>query len=132
MRIFYWLRVSWKLFLRRFRSINSFCKECGRDVHDFVVSDEIWNKVEPHIDRGYILCYDCFCEKCRRLRLPCVYKIAPLRHQKTFLTEWRGEDGKKYGGEVFGNDWDDAEANAKALGLGTVIGEKICEFDWPI
>lgn len=28
---------------------------------------------------------------------------------KTFLTEWRGRDGKTYGGEVNGTDWDDAE-----------------------
>lgn len=59
-----------KLFLRNFFLLNSFCKECGRKVHDFYVSDDIWELVKPHIKYGKVLCYDCFCDKCKEVGLP--------------------------------------------------------------
>lgn len=76
MRLFYWLRIKYKLTKRRFMLINSFCKHCGRDVHDFVADDEIWAKVEPLIKDGYILCYDCFVEKCKDARIQEVWKLS--------------------------------------------------------
>lgn len=37
------------------------CKDCGRNVYDFTVSSNIWEKV---IDRkGGVWCYDCFCNR---------------------------------------------------------------------
>ena len=36
------------------------CRNCGRTVHDFHVSDEIWNNVIGHSDG--VWCWDCFCE----------------------------------------------------------------------
>ena len=73
--LFYYLRVSYKLFKRRYFSINSFCKECGRDVHDFSVDNEVWEKVDKTIKRGHVLCYDCFCKKCDQLNLPTIWKL---------------------------------------------------------
>lgn len=62
-KLFYYLRIHWKLFLRKHFSIHMFCKRCGRTVtskYDFDVSDEEWNKVESKIKYGYILCYPCY------------------------------------------------------------------------
>ncbi len=69
------LIVLIKLVLCKFLDLESFCKECGRKVHDFSVDDKIWNKIEPHIKYGNVLCYDCFCEKCKKLMLPQVWKL---------------------------------------------------------
>jgi hypothetical protein len=60
-----WLRVSYKLLRCRFRLVPSFCKVCGRDVHDFIAPGDVWQKVEPLIKRGNVVCYDCFCELCQ-------------------------------------------------------------------
>jgi len=78
MNSFYWLRVNYKRIKKRFCLIDSFCKHCGRDVHDFVVDDEVWAKVEPLIKHGNVLCYDCFAEKCREAGLPGVWKLSVL------------------------------------------------------
>jgi hypothetical protein len=55
--------------------INSFCKNCGRDVHDYIVPDEVWAKVRPTIKNGNVLCYDCFCDKCAAHGLPAVWRL---------------------------------------------------------
>lgn len=39
------------------------CEDCGRNVHDFHVSDNLWNKVSKE---NQVLCYDCFCDRCDR------------------------------------------------------------------
>ena len=58
---------------------NSFCKNCGRDIHDFIVSDEIWENVEPYISNyGHTLCYDCFCEICPKIGLSPVWRLEKL------------------------------------------------------
>ena len=71
-------RLLWKLWLRRHRCIDSFCKVCGRTVHDFIAPDEVWAQVQPHIKRGNVLCYDCFCDLCAKLGLPSVWRLSPL------------------------------------------------------
>ena len=53
--------------------INSFCRECGHDVRDFVAPDDVWHKVAKHIKRGNTLCYNCFCDKCNEIGLPNVW-----------------------------------------------------------
>jgi len=78
MRLFYWFRVHVKLFLRRFVLLNSFCKHCGRRVHDFLVSDDVWRRIEPSIRVGNVLCYDCFCETCVNAGLPSVWRLEPI------------------------------------------------------
>ena len=76
MGLFYFLRIQYKLLKRRYStSVASFCKRCGRDIHDFVVEDKVWEKVEKHIKYGYTLCYDCFCELCLKEDLPSVWKL---------------------------------------------------------
>ncbi|OPY57151.1 MAG: hypothetical protein A4E55_01833 [Pelotomaculum sp. PtaU1.Bin035] len=75
MKLFYYIRVKFKLILKKFFIVPSFCKECGRNVHDFVVDDNIWHKVSRYIKNGHVLCYDCFCEKCRHAGLPDVWKL---------------------------------------------------------
>jgi len=45
---------------------------CGRDVHDFVAPDEIWEKVTAETGMN-VLCYDCFCDICQELGLPSVW-----------------------------------------------------------
>ena len=55
-----------KLFLRRFLDINSFCKQCGRQVRDYDAPDKLWKYyIEPAIKKGDTLCYNCFCDYCR-------------------------------------------------------------------
>ncbi len=76
MGVFNWLRVRWKLWLRKRRPIPSFCKHCGRDVHDFHVPDDVWKVIEPYIRDGYTLCYDCFCESCIELGLPATWFLS--------------------------------------------------------
>lgn len=71
-----WLRLHWKLFLRRFRCIDMFCKQCGRDCWDFAVPNDTWAQVAPHIQHGNVLCYDCF---------------ARLAHRLGIATHWRLE-----------------------------------------
>lgn len=58
--------------------MDSYCKECGRNVHDFVAPDEVWEKVEPLIKHGTVLCYDCFCEKCKAISVFPVWRLVPL------------------------------------------------------
>ena len=55
--------------------INSFCKQCGRDVYDFQVSDKIWNCIHPKIKRGNVLCYECFCKTCEEVGICNVWKL---------------------------------------------------------
>jgi len=38
------------------------CRDCGRNVHDFIVPDKIWNIVIGR-DGGGVWCYDCFCNR---------------------------------------------------------------------
>ena len=37
------------------------CEDCGRNVHDFSVPDDLWQQVYGSNDG--ILCYDCFCNR---------------------------------------------------------------------
>ncbi len=74
-----WLRVRVKLILRRFVLLDSFCKHCGRRVHDFAAPDDVWLKVQPSIRLGNVLCYDCFCEACLKVGLPGVWR---LKHEQ--------------------------------------------------
>ena len=75
------IRLYYKLFVTRVLGfhVESYCKHCGRIVHDYSAPDEIWEKVEPHIKHGHILCYDCFCEVCYRLGLPCVWQLEMMK-----------------------------------------------------
>ena len=69
------------VFLKKFKckvlrlQTKSFCKHCGKDVHDFSAPDDIWDKIEPTIKHGNVLCYDCFCEYCGKLGLPTTWKL---------------------------------------------------------
>lgn len=40
------------------------CEDCGRNVHDFIVPDDVWLDIYGS-DSG-ILCYDCFCDRSDR------------------------------------------------------------------
>ena len=42
------------------------CEDCGRNVHDFIVPDEIW--IEAYGSEHGILCYDCFCNRLDKKR----------------------------------------------------------------
>lgn len=75
MRLLYLIRIKWKRFLATRRLIPSFCKMCGRDVHDFVAPEDVWAKVEPEIKNGAVLCYDCFCEVCKNVGAPSVWTL---------------------------------------------------------
>lgn len=37
------------------------CEDCGRNVHDFIVPDWLWNVV--YGNESGMLCYDCFCNR---------------------------------------------------------------------
>ena len=85
--MFYYIRVSYKLLKRRYFLIDSFCKVCGRDVSDFSVDDAMWNKVDKTIKRGHVLCYDCFCEKCKTLNLPTVWRLKLIKDKEDGLLD---------------------------------------------
>lgn len=43
------------------------CEDCGRNVHDFHVPDELW--LDVYGSFSGVLCYDCFCDRAdRKLR----------------------------------------------------------------
>jgi hypothetical protein len=88
-RGFYWLRVELKRLRSRFQLVDSFCKHCGRDVHDFHAPDHVWEQVDPYIRRGHVLCYDCFAEVCGRLGLPTVWELVALRPRRVATLELR-------------------------------------------
>lgn len=75
------IRILLKLLIRRFFLLPSFCKRCGRTVHDFSAPEEIWRVIEKDIKHGSVLCYDCFCELCAINDLPCVYALYPISNK---------------------------------------------------
>lgn len=81
-KLFNSIRVLYKLLKRRYFVTNSFCKECGRDVHDFSVDDETWTKVDKTIKYGHVLCYGCFCQKCKGLGLPVVWELKEIDYDR--------------------------------------------------
>jgi len=66
-RIVY-LRTIQKLTSKMFKTYLIYdcarCEDCGRNVHDFSVPDELWIKV--YGSDGGILCFDCFCDRADR------------------------------------------------------------------
>jgi hypothetical protein len=72
------IRLYLKLLLREFFAIPSFCKSCGVNVRDFSAKDEVWQQIEPHIKYGHVLCYNCFCDICAKLKLSSVWRLEPL------------------------------------------------------
>ena len=81
------IRVYWKLLKRRFLLIPSFCKHCGRDVHDFSVPDKVWQLVDLRIRHGHTLCYDCFCEVCQQIGLPVIWRLVKVSSAWPFEEE---------------------------------------------
>ena len=79
MNLFFRVRVWWKLFLRRFMLVDSFCKRCGVDVRDFHAPDNVWEKIEPHIKHGNVLCYQCFCDVCAEVGLEAMWYLTRPR-----------------------------------------------------
>lgn len=67
------LRVLYKSLLRRVRCIPAYCRDCGRDVHDYQAPAEVWLQVWGNA--GGVLCYDCFCERCADAGLPAVWRL---------------------------------------------------------
>lgn len=82
MKILCLLRICYKLIKRKFFLVPSFCKKCGKDVHDFIVPDDIWDEINRHIKYGHVLCYNCFCEKCGELGLPSVWQLELSEEEK--------------------------------------------------
>lgn len=78
MKGLYRLRVILKLWMRGKLPVNSFCRECGRDVRDFSAPDEAWAKVQPLIRVGNTLCYECFCDLWDRVGGPPGWRLVPL------------------------------------------------------
>lgn len=39
------------------------CRDCGRNVHDFTVPDDLWYNV---VGLEIVLCYDCFADRADR------------------------------------------------------------------
>ena len=54
------------------------CEDCGRNVHDFIVPDNLW--VSVYGDESGVLCYDCFCS----------------RADKKFRMKWRMQLGAQW------------------------------------
>lgn len=55
--------------------VPSFCKVCGRNVHDFIAPDNVWAVISPHIKFGNVLCYDCFCDICDKVGIKTVWAL---------------------------------------------------------
>ena len=72
--IFGWLIKIFLIYVRRInmRFLPTYkliedcgrCRDCGRNVHDYQVSDELWLKVTGR-EEG-IWCWDCFCDRANR------------------------------------------------------------------
>ncbi len=77
------IRLYYKLLYTKMlgKDLESFCKNCGRTVHDFSAPNYIWDQVQPHIKYGHVLCYDCFCEICYKLKLPCVWNLKEIKKE---------------------------------------------------
>jgi len=76
----YRLRVLVKTLLRdhlAMGAISSYCRDCGRNVHDFDAPDWAWQQVWG--DSGGVLCYDCFSERCHKLGIPPCWSLTNLR-----------------------------------------------------
>ena len=99
MQILYKLRLHFKhslrllpgpvyLWLQSHTSImDSYCKECGRSVHDFIAPDEVWDKIKPLIKHGNVLCYDCFCNKCNIIGVTPVWYLTKETYTNHELLE---------------------------------------------
>jgi len=79
--IYSWNILHWinRKVLRTYPLIEDFarCRDCGRNVHDFIVPNELWNEVitgSPiiYLSDGItpskegaegVWCYDCFCNR---------------------------------------------------------------------
>jgi len=68
-RIYWWNLLQW---LNRHLLITypliedcARCRDCGRNVHDFHVPDNLWLLVIPNSDG--VWCYDCFCDRADRM-----------------------------------------------------------------
>jgi hypothetical protein len=61
-----WQKINRKL-LKTYPPIEECarCEDCGRNVHDFHVPDEVWIRV--YGDESGVLCYDCFCDRTDRM-----------------------------------------------------------------
>lgn len=87
MKLFYKIRVLYKNYLKKIFLIPCYCKICGRDIRDFIVSDDVWALIEkndvrelrpkqealsalPKHKKPKELCYNCFCDECEKLGLP--------------------------------------------------------------
>lgn len=81
------VRVAFKRLLSRVRLIPSFCKDCGRTVHDFHAPDVIWRQIAPGNDGAGVLCYDCFCERCAKHGLPSVYTLHHIPVEPAFYLD---------------------------------------------
>ncbi len=64
-KIYSWNIFQWinRRVLKTYPLLEGFsrCEDCGRNVHDFLVPDELWNKVIGSPDG--VWCYDCFCNR---------------------------------------------------------------------
>lgn len=67
-RIYYWNLWQWvnRKLLKTYPLIEECarCGDCGRNVHDFHVPDDVWMDVIGS-DEG-VWCYDCFCDRAER------------------------------------------------------------------
>jgi len=66
LRIYLWNVLQWvnRRVLKTYLLIEDCarCQDCGRNVHDFHVPDDLWETVIGDPDGG-VWCYDCFCNR---------------------------------------------------------------------
>jgi len=64
-RIYIWNVTQWlnRHLLKTYELIEDCarCRDCGRNVHDYLVPDDLWLKVIGTTDG--VWCYDCFCNR---------------------------------------------------------------------
>lgn len=67
LHIYIWNILQWinKRILKTYPLIEDCarCYDCGRNVHDFSVPDELWEEV---VGKEIVLCYDCFVDRADR------------------------------------------------------------------
>jgi len=51
MNLLTYIYVAYKRLRSKRKLVPAFCKMCGRDVHDFVAPDEIWERVTAETGR---------------------------------------------------------------------------------
>lgn len=71
-----YIRIQFKNIIKKFFLIPSYCKDCGIDIHDFVVDNTLWNEIMDQNQQT--VCYNCFCKRGNKKNIYNTYKLIKI------------------------------------------------------